>query len=136
MAPPDEDSPRFVAYQVAELMKHVDKFEAQVFARFDALENRMSSLEFLRKDVYDTAHKALEEKVDANYAAIQRKFVDDSAAIQRKFVDDSAAVQAKFADVYERIDSVKSIAMWALSGVITVVVMLGSLAAVIKVATG
>jgi hypothetical protein len=96
MAPPDEDSPRFIAYQVAELVKHVDKFEAQVFARFDALEGRIGNLEFLRKDVYIEAHTALQEKVD----------------------------------------STRTIAMWALGMTITLGALIVSLAAILKLVAG
>lgn len=48
---------------VAEVARMVTRMEAQMERRFNDLDYRMNSLQFVPKEVYDAKHKVLEDRV-------------------------------------------------------------------------
>ena len=64
MSPESEDG-QFIAYRLAQLEKRLDGMQADIGHRFDSVQGTLGSLAFVRKDVYESEHKALQDKVDS-----------------------------------------------------------------------
>lgn len=96
MAPEEADGPRFIAYRLEQLEKRIDSLQNHFDGRLDSVQGSIGTLQFLRKDVYDAAHKALEDKVE----------------------------------------SARTLSMWALGTTLTVIAALGVLTAILKLVAG
>ena len=70
MAAPPDDTPGngVTTYRLTQIEKRLEGIEAQMNARLDAVQGSIASLAFVRKDVYESEHRALADKVDSAHS--------------------------------------------------------------------
>jgi hypothetical protein len=68
MAPDEDDGARFIAYRLDQIEKRIETMQTHFDGRLDNVQGSIGTLPLMRKDVYDAAHKALEDKVNSAHA--------------------------------------------------------------------